>query len=172
VDWHPAAVATVAMDRLKGSMRALVRGAIPEILYTRTWRAKMVLQRSSLRVDAVPYDTRLPPMANIPLKVGIPGVEVKIAPGHDVAVGWEDARPDRPFATLWTAGAPGASPVSTATLPLRVALHALLVELGGDGILPLLPTDGVLTGLAIDPFTGAPHFALGNASTRVMARKV
>lgn len=159
------------MDRLKGAMRSLARGAFPETLYSRIWRARMVLQKSTRRVDVSPYDTRIPPMANIPLMVGVPGVEVKIVPGHDVAVGWEDGRPDRPYATMWIPGSPGTDPTSHSTLPLRTAIQALLVELGGDGIVPLLPTDGVLTGLALDPFTGAPHFALGNASVRVMARK-
>lgn len=112
------------MDRLKGALRALARGAIPETLYARVWRAKLKHQQSSLRVDVEPYDSRLPPMANVPLKVGGPGVEVKIAPGHDVAVGWEDARPDRPYCTLWTPGTAG-------TKPLRVIHHADDLQLGG-----------------------------------------
>jgi hypothetical protein len=33
------------------------------------------------------------------------------------------------------------------------------------------PNTGVLNGQAIDPFTGATHFALGNASTKVKAEK-
>lgn len=112
------------MDRLKGAMRSLARGAIPEVLYARTWRAKMVLQKSALRVDVVPYDSRLPPMANVPLKVGLPGWEIRIAPGHDVAVGWEDARPDRPYATAWTPGLDG-------TKPLDAIIHADSLQLGG-----------------------------------------
>lgn len=111
-------------DRLKGAFRALARGAFPEALYSRVWRAKMVRQKSALRVDVEPYDLRLPPMANIPLKVGAPGVEVKIPPGHDVAVGWEDGRPDRPYATQWTPGLAG-------TKPLEVTMHADSLNLGG-----------------------------------------
>ena len=44
------------------------------------------------------------------------------------------------------------------------------VELGGPGLTALL--DGVVTARGIDPFTGATYGALGNASSRVMARKV
>lgn len=43
-----------------------------------------------------------------------------------------------------------------------------IVELGGEG---LTATEGVLNGQAIDPFTGQTHFALGNASTKVKAKK-
>ena len=35
----------------------------------------------------------------------------------------------------------------------------------------LTPIDGVLTGKAIDPYTGQTHFALGNASGKVFAEK-
>lgn len=44
------------------------------------------------------------------------------------------------------------------------------VSLGGPGLTALL--DGVVTARGIDPFTGATYGALGNASSRVMARKV
>lgn len=45
------------------------------------------------------------------------------------------------------------------------------VQLGGDTLInPLI--DGVLTGAAIDPFTGSTHGALGNASVIVKARKI
>lgn len=43
------------------------------------------------------------------------------------------------------------------------------VQLGGTGLAALL--DGVVTARGIDPFTGATYGALGNASSRVMARK-
>lgn len=33
------------------------------------------------------------------------------------------------------------------------------------------PTEGTLNGLAIDPFTGQTHFALGNASKKVFSKK-
>lgn len=50
------------------------------------------------------------------------------------------------------------------------------VLLGPDGIslsdgTTLIASDGVLNGMAIDPFTGATHFALGNASALVRAKK-
>ena len=41
------------------------------------------------------------------------------------------------------------------------------VELRTDGT-PLLSQNGTLNGLAVDPYTGATHFALGNASTDVL----
>jgi hypothetical protein len=52
-----------------------------------------------------------------------------------------------------------------------IRLKAGAVELGA-GTAPLIPLqDGVVHGRGIDPFTGAPYFALGNTSAIVMAKK-
>lgn len=53
--------------------------------------------------------------------------------------------------------------------PDSVVIDGPRIDLGDSGLNPL--QDGVLTGQAIDPFTGSPHYALGNASTKVLAKK-
>ena len=167
-------------DRLKGPIQALARRSDPLALYARLYRARVLAQSGDLlRVDVSPEDPLLPPMSNIPLRHGIPGLTVSMAPGAILMVGWENSRPDLPFAALWAnpttskaANAKGTSGSAGSGAVLSVSIGALIVELGTDGATPLLPLDGVLTGRAIDPFTGLPHFALGNASTHVMAKKV
>lgn len=52
--------------------------------------------------------------------------------------------------------------------PERVEFVSPRVDLGESD---LLATAGVVQGEAVDPFTGLTHFALGNASTRVFAKK-
>lgn len=47
-----------------------------------------------------------------------------------------------------------------------------IVYLAGDPSALTVPLHGALNGEAIDPFTGATHAALGNASTKVAVRKV
>jgi hypothetical protein len=111
---------------LKGGFRALARD--PLAIYANLYRAKVVRQLGNLqRVDVVPTDRRLPPMANIPLKVGVPGVEVKILPGHFVLVGWENGQPDKPYATIWAPGTSGTTPVKT-------TVNASALELGGPAV--------------------------------------
>lgn len=56
-------------------------------------------------------------------------------------------------------------------LGAKCTIKAALVHLGDDAP-PLIPADGVVTGQAIDTFTGATFFVLGNASTKVFAKKV
>jgi len=53
-----------------------------------------------------------------------------------------------------------------ARMPVRI--NGPFIFLGGSSLTPL---DGVVTGRAIDTFTGTPQFALGNASKKVWAKK-
>ena len=46
------------------------------------------------------------------------------------------------------------------------------VRMGANPALLVPPLNGVLSGESIDPFTGKPHAVLGNASVKVLARKL
>lgn len=54
--------------------------------------------------------------------------------------------------------------------PPRILIHAPKVEIKTKAAV-LAAIDGVLTGKALDPYTGQSHFALGNASGKVFAEK-
>lgn len=51
---------------------------------------------------------------------------------------------------------------------ITLKVNSGVVNLGGAD---LLPTQGVVNGQAIDTFTGLTQFALGNASSKVLAKK-
>lgn len=51
----------------------------------------------------------------------------------------------------------------------KVVVNSPSVYLGGAG--PALPSDGLVHGSGIDPFTGAAYFALGNTSAKVKGAK-
>lgn len=119
-------IAALEQDRLKAALVGMVRGAYAEFPYAGMHRARLVKQRGPTRVDVKPVDQRIPVMANVPLKVGAPGIEVMIPIGHDVMVGWEDAQPDCPYVTLWNPGGAGA-------VPSRFSILGQLVELGAVG---------------------------------------
>jgi hypothetical protein len=148
------------LDRPKGSLAAL-SGVCPTIDYQRLFRGKVLKQHPNLRrVDVQPDDPRLPPMSNIPLRVGVPGLDVTLTPGHRLAIGWEDGQPDRPMTALWEPGTQG-------TTPVKETFHADVIELGG----PVTPIkDGVVTGQGKDPYTGLPYWMLGNSSTTIGAK--
>jgi hypothetical protein len=112
------------LDRLRSAFGSVARGADPRAPYGNLYRARVRAQRGPTRVDVEPDDPAIPPMANIPLKVGVPGVEVELVPDHVVMVGWENRRPDRPYATTWTPGTDG-------TVPSKTTVHTRALELGG-----------------------------------------
>lgn len=108
----------MSVDRLKAAGRAVV-GLDPMIRYRCLYRCKVVGQSGDV-VDVRPYDTALPDMARIPLRHGVPGLQVQVTPGCSVQVGFDDGRPDRPFAALW----------STDASAVRVVIAGASVELG------------------------------------------
>ena len=133
----------MSQDRLKQAFRDLQR-LDPMLPYQRIYRAKVVGQSGDLqRVDVRPFDPSLPDMAGIELRHGVPGIKVQVAPGCSVQVGWDDGKPDRPFAALW----------STDATAIRVVIPATALELGSEN-----PVDFAMLGttfqLSLTAFLG------------------
>jgi hypothetical protein len=92
----------VSADRNHAAWLSLQNLQDPFGMYARTFRAKVVAQSDdSETVDLRPDDPALPDMAKINLRHGIPGLRIWVALGSYLLVGWDDGRPDRPFAALW-----------------------------------------------------------------------
>jgi len=108
-------------DRSQSAWTDVQNSQDPMGLYARTYRAKVVHQEDdSDEVDVRPDDPRLPDMAKIPLRHGIPGLRVQVAIGSYLLVGWDNGRPDKPFAALWNRD----------VRVLKVSLVADLIKLG------------------------------------------
>lgn len=148
-------------DRLKRSFFALFKAAVPRLDYLALYTAKVIQQKTGTNLfDLAPDDSRLPPMGSVPMRLGIPGATISVRDGETVLVGFENGDPSRPYCALFD----GTEHV------FRLTLIADTVEIGASNLDPI--RTGVLNGEAIDPFTGAQHFALGNASQHVRAKKV
>lgn len=92
-------------DREAGAWQDLQELQDPMGPYARMYRAKVISQNDDTdELDLRPDNPLLPDMAKIPLRHGFPGLRVSVAKGSYVLVGWDDGRPDRPFAGLWTPG--------------------------------------------------------------------
>ena len=121
----------MSQDRLKASLRAL-QGLDPMHPYRRIYRAKVLGQSLDLqKVDVRPFDPSLPAMSGIDLRHGVPGIKVQVAPGCSVQIGWDDGKPDKPFAALW----------STDASAIKVSLIATQLNLGSD-----MPIDAAMLG--------------------------
>jgi hypothetical protein len=127
-------IATVSTDRLKTAARA-IQNLDPMIRYRCLYRGKVIAQNAGNlgTVDVRPYDPMLPDMAGIPLRHGVPGLTVQVVPGCSIEVGFDDGRPDRPYAALWSVDASA----------VRVVLSATSLELGGAN-----PTNAAVLGTA------------------------
>ena len=96
----------MSQDRLKAAARA-IGGLDPMVPYRYLYRAQVIGQSASNldQVDARPDDPTVPEMAGVPLRHGIPGVQVQVRAGCHVVVGWANGEPNAPFAALWEPGA-------------------------------------------------------------------
>lgn len=146
-------------DRSLSAWSGLQDAQDPMGLYARTYRAKVVAQTADAdQVDVRPDDARLPDMAKVPLRHGVPGLRVQVAIGSYLLVGWDDGRPDRPFAALWNPDVHA----------IKVSVVADLVNLGDRTLMP--PLNGVCLASAIEPLTGLTGFLLGWSSKTVLAK--
>ncbi len=79
---------------------ACARAAVPEATYASCYWAKVVSQ-SGNTIDVNPEDTRVPPMAGVPLTVGVPGTKLSVSAGARVLIGWSGADPRFPYVHGW-----------------------------------------------------------------------
>lgn len=138
----------MSWDRLKEAARNLQR-LDPLIHYRCLYKAKVVAQSptSPDKIDVRPFDSRLPDMAGIPIRHGVPGMHVQVQLGCTVDVGWEDGRPDQPFAALW---GPEASVA-------KLELNGNLIAVGGTS------PEFMIKGTTFVAWMGAFLTALGSS---------
>jgi hypothetical protein len=115
------------MDVLS-TFRALVRVAFPRIDYYATYYGKVVKWNYDAQtVDIAPSDSRLPSMAGVPFRHGLPGTVADVGSGTSVEITWLNGDPSQPRAALWSGG----------ETVLRLTLTADQIVLGSsDGAEP------------------------------------
>lgn len=92
------------LDRIKGALASFVRGLFPQIDYLARYPARVVGQNADGTLELVPDDARLPGLSGVPIRIGIPGVTVKVTAGR-VLLGFAGGDPSKPVAELWEGGA-------------------------------------------------------------------
>jgi hypothetical protein len=119
----------------RAALADFVRGLFPRYAYLGLFPARVVAQNADLTLELVPDDSSLPRgLSNVKVQHGLgPGVQVKVAPGARVLLGFRGGKPDEPFACLWESGALQELVVSAA---VRVTVDAPLVLLadGAQGV--------------------------------------
>jgi hypothetical protein len=148
----------VSQDRLKQAFRDLQR-LDPMLPYRRLYRAKLLAQDADLQhVDVRPFDSGVPDMAGIELRHGIPGVKVQVALGCTLQVGWDDGKPDKPFAALW----------STDAHAVKIVMPSDQLLLGSEAAIQQAPL-GTLQRLTLETVLDLVAVALGPSSLQLTA---
>lgn len=184
---------------VKPTIKRIVDERLHGIDYFALYDAKLVSQSAdNATVDLHPTDSRLPGMTKVPLRHGIPGLTVQVAPGATLRLGWDNGDPSKPYACLWNGGETVISEVISATL-LKLGASAAadavvkgttyrtqesIVSAGWltffealrvyvQGIQPIVDSSSTLTnalvGAAAPPAPIAPASALGALQALVVA---
>lgn len=88
-------------DRAKESFLSVVRSAFPTIDYLAIYPAKIHAQNADLTLEVTCDDARIGGLSKVSIRHGIPGVEVKVAAGSRVLIGFENGDPQQYYAALW-----------------------------------------------------------------------
>ena len=148
------------LDRVTEPLARVVAGLLPGVDYLAWYRARVVRQTLSpttgkMTVDVTPDDARIPPLSGVPLRLGLPAVEVQASPNAYVLVGWANGDPAKPQAALWDGGESDA---------IKMVFNAAQLFLGGEaGAEP--PTKGITYRTAEDAFLSAIVVAVSAALT-------
>lgn len=132
-------------SRLLAALQRLVRRLFSRIDYLAAYPARVVTQNGDLSLELKPESDRLPPLSKVPVRVGIPGMKVKVSAGATVLVTFEAGDPRRPVATLWG---------DSGLVEVQIGGARPFARLGDSVTLampPVIPVQGTLNGA---PFVG------------------
>lgn len=148
----------MSQDRLKAAARVL-SGLDPMVPYRYLYRARVIAQSASNldQVDVRPDDPTVPEMAGVPLRHGIPGVQVQVRAGCHVVVGWANGQPNVPFAALWEPRAE----------VLRLILSGTSIEMGGAGEAAVKGTTQAAELATLIASLGSAMFSLGQLDASI-----
>lgn len=92
------------LDRIKAGLAAFIRTQMSRVDYLAFYAAKVNAQNADGTLELTPDLPKIPPMSQVPIRHGLPGLAVKVASGARVLLAFENGDPTRPVATLWEVG--------------------------------------------------------------------
>ena len=96
----------MALDRMKAAMAAVLEAMVGARLdYLARYPARVVSQDGN-RLELQPDDPRIPGIPGVPIRVGVPGLTLKVPSGARVLLAFEGGDPSRPVAEIWESGTP------------------------------------------------------------------
>ncbi len=149
-------------DRQTRALRAIVERHTAHYDFLGEFRAKVVKQADDGTLEVKPENPRVPGMTKVPIRNGLPGVEVKVAAGAYVLVRFEDGDPGRPSAGLFDPGSlkelkiTAAGPISLDAGSGDVAVKGGTVNIEGATAIKLGGSAAALA-VVLDGDTAGPY---------------
>lgn len=90
----------------RAALQRIIDALTRDRIYLRTYEATVERQHDDDSLDLLPDDpaVRGRGLQHVPIRHGLPGVRVRVALGSRVLLGFVQADPSRPYASLWQAG--------------------------------------------------------------------
>lgn len=88
-------------DRWLGSMETIVRHFNAGEVYRAIHPCTIITQNDDDTLELQPDSDALPGLSHVPMRLGVPGIRVRVADGSRVDLAFEGGHPSRPVATLW-----------------------------------------------------------------------
>lgn len=123
-----------ALSDGKAWLLAIVEAALERTDYHAEYVARVVAQGSNGLLSVVPDDKRIPPMVDVPIRYGVPGISAKVESGARVLIGFEGGDRRRPIATVWESAALTELRITSTT---KVVLTCPDVSIGDEDGAPL-----------------------------------
>lgn len=142
----------------KAWLAAIVESVMRRVDYHAQYVARVVTQHDDGSIDVVPDTDKIPPMTEVPIRYGVPGVSAKVKPGARVLIGFEAGDASRPIATVWESAAIEELRI---TSDKAVVVVAPSVTIGGDDD----PRPVARMGDAVDILLSAASVTLAAAAT-------
>lgn len=140
---------------MPNALARIVRHLTARIDYLAFYPARVIAQSPAGTLDVVPEDARLPELSDVPIRIGVPGVSVRVKKDSRVLIGFEAGNRMRPVAVVWDASSVESVVVVADKVVLGDKDGARPVARVGDPIEamlpPVIPVTGTLNGM---PFAG------------------
>lgn len=97
----------MTQDRFRSAIESVIDVIVGARLdYLARYPARVVSQDGHGKLELKPDDARIPGISGVPIRVGVPGLQVEVPPGSRVLLAFECGDPSRPVAEIWESGTP------------------------------------------------------------------
>ncbi len=124
----------MSLERARIAFEALVNRLLNRLPYHALWPARVISQGTDGTLEVFLDDESMPHEVGVPIRLGIPGTEVKVKPGSRVLIGYEQGNPSKPYASLWEGTELDEITITATT---KISVKAPLVVLNEGAILPI-----------------------------------